>query len=124
MTIIAIYPASFAEITKAHAGEKYRPSNGTEGEIFMQAWCAECQRDKSMREGAPLEECDDNERCDIIADTFAYAVDHPKYPAAWQYGADGQPRCTAFVEAGQSIPVKDDATIDMFGSAGDTGGAQ
>lgn len=111
---VQIFPPSYAEILRASAGQKYRPSNGAEGEIFFDAWCYQCQRDKSMREGAPLEECDDNERCNIIADTFAYAVDHPKYPAAWQYGEDGQPCCTAFVEAGQPIPVKDEATIDMF----------
>lgn len=80
----------------------------------MEAWCGECQRDKSMREGAPLDECDDSERCDLIALTHALPVDDPRYPAEWQYGRDGQPRCTAFVEAGQPIPHKDEHTLDMF----------
>lgn len=100
----AIYPASFAAITIKRAGEKYRPSNGTEGECFFAAWCCKCQRDKAMREGADIDECDDNERCDIIADTFAYEVEDPEYPAAWQYGKDGQPCCTQFVPAGDQIP--------------------
>lgn len=111
---IPIYPADFAAMLVERAGQKYRPSNGTEGELFFDAWCCHCQRDRSMREGAPIEECDDNERCDIIADTFSYAVDNPKYPAAWQYGPDGQPRCTGFVEAGQPIPYEDKHTPDLF----------
>jgi len=114
---IRIYPESWAALNQMHAGQKYRPSNGTEGAIFMEAWCADCQRDKSMREGAPLEDCDDNERCEIIADTFAYEVDDPRYPAAWVHGKDGQPLCTAFVAAGLPIPPeRDTRTIDMFSS--------
>lgn len=35
--------------------------------MFFDAWCRRCQRDKSMREGADLDECDDNELCEIIA---------------------------------------------------------
>lgn len=112
---VAIYPPSYAKMLRESAGQKYRPSNGAEGEIFMDAWCCQCARDKSMREGETLDECDDTERCDIIADTLAYAVDHPKYPAAWQYGPDGQPRCTAFVEAGQPIPEpRCEHTVDLF----------
>lgn len=120
MKTVAIFSESWAALNQLCAGQKYRPSNGTEGAIFMEAWCGECQRDKSMREGAPLEECDDSERCDIIADTFAYDINDPKYPIAWQYGKDGQPRCTAFVPAGQPILVKDEHTVDMFETATST----
>ena len=52
----------------------YRPSNGTEGHCFMEAWCCHCARDKAMREGADLDDCDDNEKCDIIAASFAGPV--------------------------------------------------
>jgi hypothetical protein len=82
MRTVPIYPAAWAESCKERAGQKYRPGNADEGEAFFAGWCCECAHDRSMREGAPLEECDDNERCDIIADTFAYDIDHPKYPAA------------------------------------------
>jgi hypothetical protein len=30
----AIYPAALTDMTKARAGEKYRPSNGTEANTF------------------------------------------------------------------------------------------
>lgn len=95
----------------------YRPSNGSEGCDFFEHWCTNCQRDKSMREGAPIEDCDDNEVCQIIGDTFAYEIDDPKYPKEWCYDDSGHPCCTAFVPAGQPIPQRDDKTIDMFPEA-------
>ncbi len=42
-------------------GDKYQPSNGTEGECFFAAWCYHCARDKAMREGANFDDCDDDE---------------------------------------------------------------
>lgn len=114
-----IWPADLAEMCKARAGEKYRPSNGTEGECFFSAWCRCCQRDKAMLEGCDVDECDDNERCDIIAATMRFNVEDPDYPGEWQIGKDGQPCCTAFVEAGMPIPTpRCSSTPDMFGEAG------
>nr|MBL8412753.1 hypothetical protein [Dechloromonas sp.] len=111
----AIYPAPFAAMLTKRAGEKYRPSNGTEGECFFEAWCRHCQRDKAMREGVDLDDCDDTERCDIIADTFSYDVEDAKYPTAWQYGKDGQPCCTAFISAGEQIPTpRCTKTLELF----------
>jgi len=50
-----IYPETLAEMTKARAGEKYRPSNGTEGDCYFAAWCCKCQRDKAMRESMDVD---------------------------------------------------------------------
>lgn len=112
---IVMLPAEWAALTKERAGQKYRPSNGTEGEIFMGNWCCKCQRDKSMREGADFDECDDDERCDLIANTMCYDVEDDEYPKEWTYGNDGQPCCTAFVPVGEQIPPpRDELTIDMF----------
>lgn len=84
----------------------------------MREWCCNCARDKSMREGADFNECDDDELCPIIADTFCYDVDHEKYPKEWTYDKDGNPCCTAYVSAGDQIPPpRDELTIDMFGEA-------
>jgi len=111
----SIYPVEWAALTKERAGQKYRPSNGTEGEIFMGAWCCKCARDKAMLEGEPFDECDDDELCPIIANTFAFNVDDPEYPKEWTYGADGQPCCTAYVYPGEQIPrPRCELTIDMF----------
>jgi hypothetical protein len=115
MKTFPIYSAAHADLLKDQAGQKYRPSNGSEGEMFMNTWCGQCERDHGMLKGLPLEECDDNQVCGIIALTHFLAVDDPRYPAEWQYGADGQPCCTAFVPAGEPIPVKDEHTVDMFG---------
>jgi hypothetical protein len=72
------------------AVEKYRPSNGTEGECFMAEWCDRCAKDAK-----PLS-------CSIITDTMAYDVDDAEYPSEWVW--DGKtPRCTAF-EAREAQP--------------------
>jgi hypothetical protein len=94
--------------------EKYRPSNGTDSEDFFASWCCHCQRDRAMREGCSVDECDDNERCDIIARTMALDVDDPDYPEEWQYNAAGRPCCTAFVSAGEPVPERCQHTADMF----------
>lgn len=89
MTDRGIYPDDLADRLKARAGEKYRPSNGSEGEIFMMNYCHVCKRDAEFREGT-------GDSCPIAADVHCYSKDDPKYPAEWQYGHDGQPTCTAF----------------------------
>lgn len=80
----------------------YQPSNGSEGEWFFGKWCGECARDKSMREGESVDECDDREVCPIIGRTMAYRVTDPEYPQEWRY-VDGVPTCTAFVPAGSPV---------------------
>ena len=116
--VIRIYPDSWAALNVARAGQKYRPGNGTEGALFIDGWCAECERDHGMMAGLPLEECDDNQVCALIGLTYLHPVEHPDYPAQWQYGKDGQPRCTDFVAKGQPIPVKDEHTGDLFANEG------
>lgn len=93
-----------------HPGEQYMPSNSDEGAQFLSDWCTQCQRDKSMREGVDLDECDDNEKCEIIAASFrGEAVE-------WREMPNGETKCIAFVPAGQAIPPpRDDRTLDMFG---------
>jgi hypothetical protein len=116
MRTIKIYPESWAAMLADRAGQKYQPSNGSEGEIFTSSWCGECARDLAMSEGMPIEECDDNQKCEILGRSFL-SIDDSQYPSEWQYGKDGQPRCTAFVFAGHPIPVKDENTVDMFAEA-------
>lgn len=112
---IKIYPKSWTDMLLDRAGMKYQPGNGDEGAMFHESWCGNCARDKAMSEGKPLEECDDNEKCDILARSF-HNINDPDYPTEWQYGADGQPRCHAFVEVGKPIPFVDELTGDLFGS--------
>ena len=67
-------------------GKLFRPSNGTEGEMFMEQYCYSCIHDKYP----------DEPYCDIIADTYNYSLSHPMYPKEWVFGEDGYPECTKF----------------------------
>ena len=90
-------------------GEQYQPSNGAEGTDFIEQWCANCQRDKAMREGCDFDECDDNELCEIIAASFrGEAVE-------WRELEGGECVCIAFVPAGEMVPERCPLTADMFG---------
>ena len=64
--------------------KKYRPSNGTEGEDFMEEFCFCCANDMDT--------------CSILLDTELYNVDNAGYPEEWQYDDNDQPVCTAFEE--------------------------
>jgi hypothetical protein len=109
------------DITTSTAGmvsspiRKFRPSNATQGDAFFSNWCRHCQCDKAMREGVAIDDCDDNERCDIIPLTLWYHADDPEYPGEWRYDANGNPICSAFVEAGDPIPrPRCTATMELF----------
>lgn len=109
-----IFPIRLAESLKASAGQKYQPSNGTEGEFFFSAWCAHCARDKSMSDGKDIDACEDDETCEIIGATMCFNVEDQEYPKEWVYGLDGQPMCSAFVPFGDKPVFRDPLTIDMF----------
>ena len=83
------------------APEKYRPSNGWEGEEFTHKWCHNCIKW-------------DDGRCPISLAVLIHPVSSPKYPAEWIYSADDEEgQCTAFLIE-EPEPV-DDKTADMFG---------
>lgn len=103
------FPADLARMYVAQAGQPYKPSNGTEGHVFISEWCCNCARDKAMREGEPLDECDDDEVCQILGASFRGEAKE------WVYGIDGQPMCTAFHAPGTPEPYRCPATADMFG---------
>jgi hypothetical protein len=72
------------------APRPYRPSNGTEGMIFMDCWCDRCERDRAFRE-------DRGDSCPIAAAAMAYDIGDPGYPEEWIIlTASDTPVCTAF----------------------------
>ena len=79
--------------------EPYRPSNGTEGEIFMHNWCERCAKDAAHRR-------DENKPgCRIITYMMAFDVGDKEYPKQIVQTANvpweaRNPRCTAFREVG------------------------
>lgn len=79
--------------------EKWRPSNGTGGDIFRSMFCDKCEKDRY-----------ESKPCGIFTRTLIYDVDDPKYPAEWICNTgvpwrEENPRCTAFVAKG-SVPRK------------------
>jgi len=103
MTDRAIYRDDLADRFKDQVGEKYRPSNGTEGEIFMERWCADCQKDAAHRADP-----DRAAGCPIFGSVLMYSRDDDLYPTELQYGEDGQPRCTAFEKSSVSEGEKNE----------------
>lgn len=83
----AIYAGDWSQC----AGKPYRPSNGTEGAIFMGMWCGHCERDRAFRE-------DTGDSCPIAADAMVFDVEDEAYPRQWRYDDNGVPECTGFVE--------------------------
>ncbi len=66
-------------------GEKYRPSNGSEGDSFMAMFCERCSKDS------------EENPCDILGRSMCFSEEDPEYPTEWTYSEDG-PVCTAFVD--------------------------
>lgn len=98
-----------ARFFKASAGELYRPSNGTEGELFQDTWCADCEADRAFRE-----DHEQADGCPIIAAAMALSIDDPNYPPAWRYRDDGQPMCAAFQQIGTTVTPRCADTLEMF----------
>ena len=87
----------------------YRPSNGTEGDIFYHWWCSACARDHAFRDNP-----DSGDGCPIVAATFVFNIDEPEYPKEWIQNDDGSnPRCTAFTTE-PSKPMRCENTADLF----------
>ena len=59
---------------------KYRPGNGSEGDVFLDQFCHRCVK------------YDD---CEILLMSMCFDVDEPEYPEEWQE-TDTGPTCTAF----------------------------
>lgn len=77
--------------------ELYRPSNGTEGEWFVEHFCENCERERQWRE-------EEINPCEILGATFMFDVDDEGYPTEWRY-VEGKPTCTAFVPLGAQYPT-------------------
>jgi len=92
------------------AGKPYRPSNGSEGEMFQAQWCYRCERDRAYQDwmagkikthGNAFEE---PEGCKILSASMLYEVDDEDYPPEWVHDDEGFPMCAAFIAAGKPIP--------------------
>lgn len=85
---------------------KYRPSNGTDGECFMEKWCYQCALCNIGDE--------DKEPCAILGNALFHSIDDKNYPEEWQYNAVGEPVCTKFTTLTAEDGYKCPDTIDLF----------
>lgn len=88
------------------AGEPYRPSNGTEGEMFMEQFCYRCRYDQ-----------DENDPCDILTRSLWLGLADADYPTEWVYDREGRPTCTAFHDVLSEEPLavaRCPMTMDLF----------
>lgn len=63
-------------------GKPYRPSNGSEGDMFRDQWCERCSK---------------AQRCRRMMRSMAYEVSDPKYPSELVV-VEGKGVCTSFKE--------------------------
>ncbi len=66
--------------------EKYQPSNGTEGAIFIDSFCMKCRHCDPNPEG--------KKQCNILANTIIFSANDDEYPSEWTYTKAGKPTCT------------------------------
>lgn len=88
--------------------EPYRPSNGTEGMIFMEGWCDRCAAYNI---------------CKIWPATMALGINDEGYPKQWVYEND-EPVCTSFKDKSEveRKPYRCKETKDLF--VNETGSAR
>jgi len=74
-----------------NAGKPYRPSNGTEGDMFYDQFCLYCKHDNFDHDTC-------SGGCPILLRTMAHDIGEPEYPSEWKFDSEGRPTCTAFEE--------------------------
>lgn len=96
--------------------KKYQPSNATDGDAFMSAWCYECKAMDGYFGDAISDLCAGKQPCPILGRSFSYSPKDKQYPSEWTFADDGTPICTAFAPKGTpEAPVRCTETLDMFG---------
>ena len=69
---------------KEQAGNPFQPSNGTEGMMFMDAFCCNCKH--GMPDGF----------CEITLLSMGYSITDKEYPKEMIFNEEGWPVCTKY----------------------------
>jgi hypothetical protein len=69
----------------------YEPSNGTEGEWFMEQFCYRCKHELFIHTANHA-----HHKCDILNRALTHTHKEPDYPKEWVYEGT-KPICTAHV---------------------------
>lgn len=72
------------------AGRPFRPSNGTEGDIFMDSFCFNCIHERWTHR---QNEDRDEDKCEIMSRSLLYDANDDRYPKEWVYNEEGWPVC-------------------------------
>jgi hypothetical protein len=73
----------------AEVNNSYCPSNGTEGEAFVDEFCMNCLHCDPDPDG--------KKQCTILLATLCFYPNDPNYPQEWTHDALGHPVCTKHV---------------------------
>lgn len=73
--------------------KKYQPSNGTEGEGFMENYCYNCIHERWVHR---QDEDKEEDKCDILSRSMIHDVKDKEYPSEWTYDENNRPICTKF----------------------------
>ena len=90
-------------------GEQWHPSNGSDGETFINANCVHCTRDAAMNGSKDEADCSDADYCHILSRSFREPVEE------WRELPDGRLTCTAFVAIGDPVPTVTAAELEAAG---------
>lgn len=80
-----IYPKVLYQF-KQCAGQTFRPSNGTEGMIFTDAFCMNCLHCDPDPNG--------EKQCDLLCASLVFDSVEEGYPKEWIFNSEGWPVCT------------------------------
>jgi len=67
--------------------KKYQPSNGSEGDWFIEKYCMNCVNCDPDPSG--------KKQCEILLRSFCLDVNDSDYPKEWIFDKDQKPICTA-----------------------------
>lgn len=88
-------------------GERYYPSNSADSYSFIESFCTHCSRDKPCSEGKNIDDCTDDEVCEILAASFLDGA------VEWRRLENGTTTCLAYI--GTPIGTRRCLnTVDMF----------
>lgn len=89
--MVEIAAGMFRRMLLAYEGiEPYQPSNGAEGECFMEKFCFKCAKDNFDPDTGG------GDPCQILGNTMLFDEDDAGYPREWRQDGPEGPRCTAF----------------------------
>lgn len=72
-----------------YTGQPYRPSNGSEGDFFMEEYCMRCFHERYLHTMK-----DNSKKCEILSGMMIYDTADPEYPKELVYDENDNPVCT------------------------------